>query len=146
MVKRSYRRRHLIVRKKFQLRYAALIFSAILLSALVSGFTIYQNLWLLLGEKLSNVYPQGRLVEIFRSVNIRLTVNIVLVSVACIGISIVTSHKIAGPVYRIIRFLKDITETNNYTQRITLRKKDELKDLAEAINKLVDKLDKEKKA
>ena len=145
-MERRYRRRRLIVRKRFQLRYAALIFSAILLSALVSGYTIYYNLWLLLGEKLSNVYPQGRLVDIFRSVNIRLTINMVLVSVACIGISIVTSHKIAGPVHRIIKFLKDVTESSNYSQRITLRKKDELKDLAEAINNLVDKLDKGKKS
>ena len=144
MEQKSYRRRRYIVKKEFQLKYVGLIVAVMLLSAVISGYTIYYNSWVLLGEKLANVYPQGMLVQIFRSVNMRLFVAMFFVAIICVGISILASHRIAGPVFRMIRFLGKVT-AGDYSQRIHLRKKDELKDLAEAINKLVDKLESEKK-
>ena len=145
MEKTFRRRRRYFIKKKFQLKYIGLILGVMFLGAVVSGYTIYYNSWLLLGEKLANVYPQGRLIEIFRSVNMSLALNLFFVSVFCIGVAIFTSHKVAGPIYRMINFLKDVTG-GNYSQRVTLRKHDELKDLAEAINALVDKLEKERKS
>ncbi|MGB2705394.1 MAG: HAMP domain-containing protein [Candidatus Omnitrophota bacterium] len=144
MEKKPYRRRRYIVKKEFQLKYVGLIVAVMLLSAVVSGYTIYYNSWVLLGSKLASVYPQGRLVQIFRSVNIRLLITMFFVTVLCVGIGILASHRIAGPVFRMIRFLGNVT-SGDYSQRLHLRKKDELKDLAEAINRLVDKLESEKK-
>jgi len=63
----------------------------------------------------------------------------------CVGIGILASHRVAGPVYRMIKFLDDVTK-GDYSRRLVLRKKDELKDLAGAINRLVDKLESEKKS
>lgn len=139
------RRRRYIIKKEFQLRYIGLIMSIMLLSAIISGYTIYYNSWVFLGEKLANVYPQGQLVSIFRSVNLRLFINLIFVSMLCIGIGIIASHRIAGPVYRMIKFL-DTVRSGDYSQRLHLRKRDELKDLAEAINRLVEKLESEKKS
>jgi len=144
MEQKSYRRRRYIVKKEFQLKYVGLIVAVMLLSAVISGYIIYYNSWVLLGEKLANVYPQGMLVQVFRSVNMRLFVAMFFVAIICVGIGILASHRIAGPVFRMIRFLGNVT-AGDYSQRIHLRKKDELKDLAEAINKLVDKLESEKK-
>ena len=144
MEKRPYRRRRYVVKKEFQLKYVGLIVAVMLLSAVVSGYTIYYNSWVLLGSKLASVYPQGRLVQIFRSVNIRLVVTMFFVTMLCVGIGILASHRIAGPVFRMIRFLGNVTN-GDYSQRLCLRKKDELKDLAESINRLVDKLESEKK-
>lgn len=141
---KAFRRKKYFVAKKFQLRYIALILAFMLMGAIVTGYTIYYNSWVLLGEKLANVYPQGRLMAIFRSVNIRVAVSLVAVSILCVIISVFASHKIAGPVYRLITFLDSVT-AGNYSQRVRLRKGDELKDLAAAVNRLVEKLDKEKK-
>lgn len=138
------KRKRFLIRKKFQLKYSGLILSVIFLSALVSGYTIYYNVWYHLGGKLAAVYPQGRLIEIFRFVNVRLALNMFFVSLLCAGVGIMVSHRIAGPVYRMIKFLDSLSE-GNYERRIKLRKRDELKDLAEAINRLVERLDKEKK-
>lgn len=145
MEKRLYKRTRYIVKAKFQMKYVGLLLLVALASAAISGYTIYYNSWVLLGEKLANVYPQGRLMEIFKSVNIKLAVSMVFVSMLCIGIGILVSHKIAGPVYRMIRFLDDLT-AGDYSKRLVLRRKDELKDLAEAINRLTVELDKKKKA
>lgn len=143
MENKPYARRRLIIQKEFQLKYVGVILAVMFLSAVISGYTIYYNSWVLLGSKLANIYPQGRLVQIFKSVNIRLAVSMFFVAVLCVGVGIITSHRIAGPVYRMIRFLGSVTN-GDYSQRLRLRKKDELKDLAEAINKLVDKLENEK--
>jgi len=137
----KYRRRQYIVKKAFQLKYVGFILAVMFFGAVIAGYTIYYNLWALLGDKLANVYPQGRLVHIFRTVNLRLVINLIFVAMLCIGIGIVASHKIAGPIYRMINFVNSVAE-GNYKNRLKLRKKDELKDLAEAINKLVDKLEK----
>lgn len=145
MEKKRNKRTQYIVKAKFQMKYVGLLLLVALASAAISGYTIYYNSWALLGEKLANVYPQGRLVEIFNSVNAKLAVNMVFVLMICIGIGTLASHKIAGPVNRMITFLNGVT-AGDYSKRLFLRKKDDLKDLAEAINKLTAELDKKEKA
>ena len=139
MERKLHRRRHYIIKKAFQLKYIALLLAVVLISVIITGYTIYYNIWTLLGDKLANVYPQGRLITIFRTVNVRLAINMIFVSMLCIGIGIFASHRIAGPVFRMIRFLNTVA-AGDYNQKLTLRKTDELKDLAEAINKVVDRL------
>jgi len=53
--------------------------------------------------------------------------------------SIFVTHKIAGPLYRLKKSLDEIA-AGNLNVKIKLRKKDELKDLAEHINVLVEEL------
>jgi len=140
----TYKRTQFFVAKQFQLRYIGLILGVMLLSALVSGYTIYYNAWTLLGAKLASIYPQGRLVVLFKAVNVKLFINLVFVAIFCVAIGIAASHRIAGPIQRMVGFLKKVTE-GDYSKRLKLREKDELADVAEAINKLVDQLEKEKK-
>ena len=140
-----YKRKQYIVKKGFQLRYVGRIVAVAVLSAVISGYTIYYNAWVQLGGKLAYVYPQGQLSHIFRSVNTSLALNMVFVLMLCIGLGIIFSHRIAGPINRMTRFLESLKD-GDYSQRITLRKKDELKDLAEAMNKLAEKLEREKKS
>ena len=44
---------------------------------------------------------------------------------------ILVSHRVAGPIYRMIKFLDDVT-AGDYSQKLVLRKHDELKDMADA--------------
>ena len=140
-----YKRKQYVVKKGFQLRYVGRIVGISVLSAVISGYTIYYNAWIQLGEKLAYVYPQGQLVDIFKRVNLSLAVNMIFVVMFCIGVGIIFSHRIAGPIERMKKFLEAVSE-GDYSQRIVLRKKDELKDLSEAMNKLVEKLESEKKS
>ena len=142
MQKTQYKRTQYIVRKGFQLKYIGLILAVVLVSSFIVGYTIYYNSWVLLGESLAKVYPQGRLAAIFHSVNLKIALNVFFVTMLCIGIGIITSHKIAGPIYRIITFVNGLTK-GDYKQRLHLRKGDDLQDLADALNKLTEKLEKE---
>jgi methyl-accepting chemotaxis protein len=145
MIQRGERRRQVIVHKEFQLKYAGLILVSVFVSVLIAGYTIYYNSWVLLGEKLANVYPQGRLVAIFKMVNLRLAVSLFFVLIICAGIAILASHRIAGPLFRIKRFLEGIAASGDFGQRLRLRKGDQLQDLAASINTLIERLDREKR-
>ena len=54
-------------------------------------------------------------------------------------IGLILSNRIAGPIYSIQNYLKDLLR-GKYDKRLKLREKDELKDLAESINELAQKL------
>lgn len=63
-----------------------------------------------------------------------------LISICVVAfISIFVTHTIAGPVYRMERVCRDIG-SGNLTNVIKLRPKDELKDLADAMNLMTDGL------
>ena len=51
------------------------------------------------------------------------------------------SHKVVGPIERLEHEIKHIAESGNYTKRIHLRENDELKPVANAINRLMDRLE-----
>ncbi|MFN3480951.1 MAG: HAMP domain-containing protein [Thermodesulfovibrionales bacterium] len=53
--------------------------------------------------------------------------------------SLFLSHRIAGPLYRFEKSIEEIIK-GNLSFRIKLRKKDEAKELAEAINRMIETL------
>ena len=135
----KFKRKQYLVAKKFQLKYVALILLLIFLTAALCSYVVYYTSMLLLGEKLANVYPQGRLVHIVKTVNFRILLSLILVSPLVAVIGIFLSHRIAGPIYRMEKFLAGIAQ-GNLASQLTLRRKDELATLADGINYLVGSL------
>lgn len=138
-----FRRRRYLVEKKFQLRFAGMILLFMFAVALFCSLTIYYNTWMLLGEKLANVYPQGRLVGILKQANFVLFMRLLLITPLVGILAIVLSHRIAGPIFRIKKTLDEVTK-GDYSKRLHLRNTDELKDVAESINKVMELLEKKK--
>ena len=93
------------------------------------------------GEKLANVYPQGRFVYVLKATNLALLRNLLLISPLIFILGLLFSHRIAGPVYRIGKTLRDISK-GNLSLRIRLREGDELIDLADTINNLTENFNK----
>ncbi|MBU3911221.1 MAG: methyl-accepting chemotaxis protein [Candidatus Omnitrophica bacterium] len=54
---------------------------------------------------------------------------------------LVLSHRLAGPMYRLEKDLEDIAK-GNFSIRIKFRKKDELKSIADGINRILDEMEK----
>ena len=90
-----------------------------------------------MGDKLANVYPQGRLISIVNMVNFRILLSMLLVAPLIVVIGIYASHKIAGPIYRIEKFLGSMAD-GDLSRPLTLRRNDELMSLANGINKLIE--------
>jgi methyl-accepting chemotaxis protein len=136
---RPYRRKQYFIAKKFQTKYVGLFLLFMFLTGALCAYVIYYTTMVLMGEKLANVYPQGRLIAIINSVNLRILLSLVMVAPLVVIISIFLSHKIAGPMYRMEKFLTAMAG-GDFSSRITLRKGDELKTLAERMNFFVDSM------
>jgi len=140
--KPKFKRTQYFVAKKFQLKYVGLILLLMFATAIMCSYVVYYTSMVLLGEKLANVYPQGRLMGIIGSVNMRMLLTVLLMTPIVAIIGIYLSHKIAGPIVRMERFL-DTIASGDFRARIVLRQGDELTGLANAMNRLQDSLKKD---
>jgi methyl-accepting chemotaxis protein len=135
-----FRRRYLI-KKGLQFRYIGIVFALVILASIVTGYTVFATGWTLLGEKLASVYPQSRLIYVFKAVNMALIRNLLAVSPFIFILALLFSHRIAGPLYRLEKILDEIAR-GNLALQIKLRRGDELQDLAEIINVMTGNLKK----
>ena len=133
----TYRRTQYFIAKKFQLRYVGMILLLVYLTAVMCSYVIYYTMMLTMGDKLANVYPQGRLISIVNMVNFRILLSMLLVAPLVIVIGIYASHKVAGPIYRIEKFLGSMAG-GDLSMLLTLRRNDELISLADGINRVID--------
>ena len=134
-----YKRKQYLVARKFQLKYVGLILLLMFLTATMCSYVVYYTAMILMGEKLANVYPQGRLISIVKLVNFRILLSVILITPLVAVIGIFLSHRIAGPIFRMEKFLYDMA-SGNLASRITLRQNDELMTLANGINNLAESM------
>ena len=128
-----FRRKKYFVARGLQLRFTWFVVAFVLFFSVITGLTIFYTVFMILGEKLAAVYPQGRLVEIFRSVYGVMAIELLVILPIISYGSIVFSHRIAGPLPKIYQALKNIGQ-GQYEVNLILRKNDELRDLADAVN------------
>ncbi len=133
----TYKRTQYLIATKFQLKYVGMILLLVSLTAILCSYVIYYTMMLTMGDKLANVYPQGRLISIVNMVNGRILLTMLLITPLVVIIGIYASHKIAGPIYRIEKFLGSMAD-GDLTMPLTLRKNDELASLATGINKVIE--------
>lgn len=135
MTRPMIKRKQYLVAKRFQMKYVGLILALMFLTAAFCSYVIYYSMMLLMGEKLANVYPQGRLLAIVNTVNFRILLSMIYITPMIVVIGIFLSHRIAGPVYRIERVLNNMAD-GDLTAFLVLRKGDEMTTLADAINRV----------
>ena len=135
----AIQRKQYFVQKAMQLRFARFVILFVFVSSVLTGGVIFFVTFLLMGEKLASVYPQGRLVPIFQSVYLWAFVSLAAVMPIIFYGSIVFSHRIAGPLPKIYRMLQEIGQ-GNFDQKLVLRQHDELKELADEINDMAKNL------
>lgn len=139
MATKKIKRKRYVIAARFQFRYIAYILLFLYLGAAIAGYTVYYSAWTTLGEKLANVYPRGRLIYIFKQANITLLIRLLLISPLFVFIGIILSHRIAGPIYRIGKYVEQLMQ-GDYAHGLTLRKRDEFKPLALKMSQLCYKL------
>jgi methyl-accepting chemotaxis protein len=137
--KAAYKRKQYIVAPQFQLRYVGLILMLVFLTGILCAYVVYYTSMILLGDKLANVYPQGRLISTVNMVNMRILLSLILITPLVVVIGIYASHKIAGPIYRIEKYLNGMAN-GDISMPLTLRKNDELTSLADGINRLAESM------
>jgi nitrogen fixation/metabolism regulation signal transduction histidine kinase len=135
----TFRRKKYLVERGLQFRFTRFVLLFVFFSCLLTGLAIFFTTFMLMGEKLAAVYPQGRLVSIFRSVYVSALFSLLAVIPFIGWMSIKFSHRIAGPLPKIYQALRNIGD-GQFDVKLVLRKGDELQELADAINETARKL------
>lgn len=134
----KYRRRNYFIKKGFQARFILRFILVIFLGIIVSSGIVYY----LTSKKIEEAYYRshikiastGEIVyPILFTAN---TITVGIIIVITIIITLLISHKIAGPLYRIEKSIHEIGE-GNLSFKIYLRAKDELITLAEIFNNMM---------
>ena len=136
--KRSYHRRQYFVKKEFQLKFILKFCFLILTGTIISTGLLF----LFSQDTLTSSFQQSRLVikstglAILPSVVYTNLITLGLIASATIIVTLFVSHKMAGPLFRFEKELKDIGE-GDLTKQITLRKKDPIGDMAVCLNNMI---------
>lgn len=128
------RRVHYLINKKMQLQFTARFLVVTVLFSLFIGFLAYVTIW----PVTEAFVPEGLIGLVKHQILIRTVLFLIPAIGVIIGFGIVISHRIAGPLYRIERTIDEMVGGED-VEFIRLRKKDEqeLKNLADRINKLI---------
>lgn len=139
--KKSNRRKNYFIKKGFQIRFILKFCSLVLIGVIMSTGLLF----LFSRGTLTSSYQQSRLIIRNTASAILPTtiyINLVilgLITLATIVIILIISHKLAGPLFRFEKELKEIGK-GNLTTVISLRKKDQIADLAGSLNNMTDSL------
>lgn len=135
----SYKRTIYLIDPKFQLKFAAFVTSLVFFCSLIYPWVIYDAYSKLISLANNNglANTAQKLIEQKSSV-IQLLILFQLVFVALVFIiCIFQSHKIAGPLYKLRKYLNAIREGNSQ-DKLYFRKGDNFKDLAQEYNLAID--------
>ena len=136
----KFKRTHYMTDLSLQLRYMGVTLSVLVAFLCISIWIVYVTGWSHLVERLSQIYPQGRLVEILRLIYFRLAIGFLVLLPVTLGLTLYLSHTIAGPLVRIKRYLRLMARGEFDLAPLVLRRLDELKDVADLINEITSKL------
>ncbi|PKM92578.1 MAG: hypothetical protein CVU80_02620, partial [Elusimicrobia bacterium HGW-Elusimicrobia-4] len=123
-------RKKILINKKFQFRYAAMIVSALFVMLVLVEWDIFYTMKTILPK----VFFMEEIRQDLTAFHLLLAVKSLVFMVFVAFISVYFSHRIAGPIYRLTKDLLTMINDGDLTKQFRLREKDELKELAEALN------------
>jgi methyl-accepting chemotaxis protein len=147
-MEKKFKRRRILINKPVQFVFSGItIYFILIVIIVVGGLTYFITLNTILSQleienKFINAY------EIVKNINIlllkRTGFHILLLIILVFYLEVRFLHRIAGPLYRIEKTLKEISEGKD-VEPIKLRKKDFYKTLADEVNKVIEYINKLKK-
>jgi len=134
---RGYKRKIIYIKKDFQFKFI-LKFCLILLAGILISTTL---LFLFSQESLTSSFENSRLVikntgvAILPSIIITNLITLCIICIAAVIVTLLISHKIAGPMFRFESDLGKI-EKGDLCIKINLREKDQFSEMALALNNM----------
>ena len=125
------------LRHPAQTKYLLIVVLAMLAPMLIVGFCLYSVVFHLIAREM--VFPEAirqNLIPVVDQVNRLLSVSLPAVALAILVAALAISNRFAGPIERMEREL-DLVLQGDRTRRIRLRKKDDLKGVADRINRIL---------
>lgn len=129
-----FQRRTIFIKKNLQLRYMLLMITCVLCGLAIMALELFATL-----NELFDTYPvlmqpiYDEFVPLVANFFYKIAIYVILVVI----VSAIVSHKMAGPIYRFEQTCKDIAK-GDFSQRVRLRKGDQLQELQEDFNTMMD--------
>jgi len=130
-----------ILNSQLQMKFLLLILLCILIPLFAVGGCLYYLIFQILAEQLG--IPESiaaNLIPVLNKINFLLLVGLPPVLVLIFILAIILTHRLIGPLNRLERDLKRISE-GDYSVRLKLRKNDDLRPIADTINTIIDRLE-----
>lgn len=124
-----------------QIKVLVLIFVSIMIPLLLVGGCLYYLIFQIMAEQLA--IPESiaeNLIPVLQRINFILIVSLPPIIILLFVLGIALTHRFLGPLERLEDDLKKISE-GDYSIRIQLRKDDDLKPIADVVNKIIDELE-----
>ena len=134
-----FRRKKILANKRVQLKYLVLLVVSMAIPLLFAIGCLYYLIFTLVAEQLG--IPESiayNLFPVVKKINTMLAIGLPPLFLLLIWWGTRLSHRFAGPLQRIEKELHKIAHSGDYSHRIILRKHDDVKPLADAINKLLE--------
>ena len=106
---------------------------------LLVGGCLYYLIFTLVAEQLG--IPESiayNLFPVIKKINLMLAVSLPPLFLLLILWGAVLSHRFVGPIERIEKEIEKITKSGDYSKRLKVRKNDEIKPIADVVNRLLD--------
>ena len=131
------RRRNYFINKEFQSKFIIKFCVLVIIGTIISGAIIYSMSKATVTTTFENSRLRIKSTADFILPSVLLSGAVVIVSIgfATIAVTLFTSHRIAGPLYRIDKDLKQVM-SGDLTMRFNLRKGDEIKALAADLDQM----------
>ncbi|MBF0331376.1 MAG: hypothetical protein HQL17_05510 [Candidatus Omnitrophica bacterium] len=136
--KQGYRRSNVYIDKDFQTKFILKFCGVVAVGAGVTILLLY-----VLSQQSTSVSFVHARVKVMTTADFILplliqTVLVVMaiVGVASIGVTLIVSHKIAGPLFRFKQTFKELS-SGNFTNQVRLRKGDQLLEVADDFNHMI---------
>jgi len=127
----QFQRKTIMIKKRLQFHYMALILTSVLLAFIVFGL---EALWTVSKVVNENPYLMP-LLDIMKEMAPLFAIKIATYMVIVVIVSAVISHRMAGPIFKFEKSCSTVAE-GDLTHRVYLRKGDQLTDLQDSFNNM----------
>lgn len=135
-------RRKYLVKPGYQLRLALTLFTYVIAYSIILGFIIFYPLYRdLYGA--AAIEEEARLSAIVLYLHKRVWIGMFVVAVLAAMHAVLSSHRIVGPIERFEKAIGELSR-GNYSVRMRIREKDEMKEMERVLNQLSESLEKRK--
>ena len=130
---------------RMQMRYLVLLMASMVIPLVFAVGCLYYLVFKIMAEQIGiPEYIAQNLFPVISKINMILIIGLPPLFLVLIIWGLVLSHRLAGPMERLEKEIKHISE-GNHSKRIRVRKNDDVRPLADAINSLLDKIEESKK-
>lgn len=131
---------------RVQLKYLGLLLVSMLVPLVFVGGCLYYLIFTIMAEQLGiPEYIAYNMFPVIKKINFMLMVGLPPLFLLLLLWGIILSHRFTGPLERLEKEIRKISEHGDYKKRIRVRRHDDMQPVVEAVNKLLDHIEERKK-